>query len=135
VAGLALPWATQGRPYIQKHRQEGGRRGGFGGRSFVNIEISYLLMPLWAVLLVIQLRVFTRASQLDRSWKFIRASYIWLLVAIGMMPLLIPYSDWSNEPILIAKGPVRSTWGESGTTPRQPPGRPGQRPQPSRRQQ
>ena len=61
------------------------------------LEISYLLMPLWAVLLVIQLGIFRRPSQLDRSWKFIRAAYLWLLVAMAMVPLLIPYSNWTGE--------------------------------------
>lgn len=61
------------------------------------LELSYLLMVLWAVLLVIQLRVFTRTTQPDRSWKFIRTAYIWLLIAIFMMPLLMPYGAWSGE--------------------------------------
>ena len=62
-----------------------------------SLEISYILMPIWAVLLVIQLNIFKRPSELDRSWKFIRAAYIWLLVAMAMMPLLIPYSSWTAE--------------------------------------
>ena len=61
------------------------------------LELSYLLMVLWAVLLVVQLRVFTSTTQPDRSWKFIRAAYVWLLVAIVMMPLLMPYSSWVGE--------------------------------------
>src|SRR5579883_852602 len=69
-----------------------------GNRFFgFTLELSYLLMLLWVVLLVIQLRVFTRTTQPDRSWKFIRAAYIWLLVAIVMMPLLLPYSAWVGE--------------------------------------
>ncbi|MGH9469425.1 MAG: NnrS family protein [Terriglobia bacterium] len=69
------------------------------GNSFFGftLELSYLLMALWAVLLVIQLRVFTRTTQPDRSWKFIRAAYVWLLIAIAMMPLLMPYSAWVGE--------------------------------------
>ncbi|MGH9344395.1 MAG: NnrS family protein [Terriglobia bacterium] len=61
------------------------------------LELSYLLMVIWAVLLVVQLRVFTRTAQPDRSWKFIRAAYIWLLIALVMMPLLMPYSSWVGE--------------------------------------
>ena len=61
------------------------------------LEISYLLMALWAVLLVVQLGIFRRPAQSDRSWKFIRAAYVWLLVAMAMMPLLIPYSNWTGE--------------------------------------
>ena len=63
----------------------------------ITLELSYLLMALWAVLLVIQLRVFTRTTQPDRSWKFIRAAYIWLLLAMTMLPLLMPYSAWMGE--------------------------------------
>lgn len=61
------------------------------------LELSYLLMAAWAALLVVQLRIFTRTTQPDRSWKFIRAAYIWLLIAIFMMPLLMPYSAWVGE--------------------------------------
>lgn len=61
------------------------------------LELSYFLMVLWAVLLVIQLRIFTRTARPDRSWKFIRAAYIWLLVALIMMPFLMPYSSWMGE--------------------------------------
>ncbi|MGH9437245.1 MAG: NnrS family protein [Terriglobia bacterium] len=61
------------------------------------LELSYLLMVVWAVLLVVQLRIFRRPAQRDRSWKFIRAAYVWLIVAIVMMPLLMPYGSWEGE--------------------------------------
>lgn len=61
------------------------------------LELSYILMVFWAVALVIQLRVFTPTARPDRSWKFIRAAYIWLLIAMIMMPFLIPYSSWVGE--------------------------------------
>ncbi|HLI30456.1 MAG TPA: NnrS family protein [Terriglobia bacterium] len=61
------------------------------------LELSYLLMALWAVLLVIQLLIFSRTTQPDRSWKFIRAAYVWLLLAMAMLPLLMPYSAWMGE--------------------------------------
>ncbi|MGH9326914.1 MAG: NnrS family protein [Terriglobia bacterium] len=69
------------------------------GNSFFGftLEFSYLLMVVWAVLLVLQLRIFTRTTQPDRSWKFIRAAYVWLLIAIVMIPLLMPYSAWQGE--------------------------------------
>ncbi len=54
-------------------------------------------MALWAVLLVIQLRIFTPTTQPDRSWKFIRAAYAWLLVAMLMLPFLMPYGIWTGE--------------------------------------
>ncbi len=63
----------------------------------IALEISYVLMALWAVLLVIQLRIFTPTTQPDRSWKFIRAAYAWLLVAMLMLPFLMPYGIWTGE--------------------------------------
>ena len=57
----------------------------------VGLELSYLLMVVWAVLLVRQLRVFAPTSQPDRSLKFIRAAYVWLLIAMAMLPFLILY--------------------------------------------
>ena len=44
-----------------------------------------------AILLVRQLRVFAPSSQPDRSLKFIRAAYAWLLLAMAMLPFLILY--------------------------------------------
>lgn len=69
------------------------------GLSFfaVALELSYLLMVLWTVLLIIQLRIFTHTARPDRSWKFIRAAYAWLLIAMVMMPILMPYSSWIQE--------------------------------------
>ncbi len=63
----------------------------------VPLEIAYVLMASWAVLLVIQLRIFTPTSQPDRSWKFIRAAYVWLLIAMLMLPFLIPYGVWTGQ--------------------------------------
>ncbi|HUY12757.1 MAG TPA: NnrS family protein [Terriglobia bacterium] len=69
-----------------------------GNSYFVaGLEFSYLLMLAWAVLLVFQLRVFTKTSEPDRSWKFIRAAYVWLIIALGMMPFFIPYSVWTHQ--------------------------------------
>ncbi|MGH9449463.1 MAG: NnrS family protein [Terriglobia bacterium] len=69
-----------------------------GNPFFVfTLELSYLLMVAWALLLVTQLRIFTRTTQPDRSWKFIRAAYVWLLVAMIMTPLLLPYGSWTGE--------------------------------------
>jgi hypothetical protein len=43
-------------------------------------------MPVWAVLLARQIGVFTKAAQPDRTLKFVRAAYVWLLISCGMMP-------------------------------------------------
>ena len=61
------------------------------------LELAYVLMALWAVMLVVQLRVFTRTAQPDRSWKFIRAAYGWLLIAMIMLPFLMPYGVWTGQ--------------------------------------
>ncbi len=55
------------------------------------LELSYIFMVVWAVLLVRQLRVFAPTSRPDRSLKFIRAAYTWLIFAMVMLPFLIPY--------------------------------------------
>jgi hypothetical protein len=57
----------------------------------VGLELSYILMVAWAVLLIRQLRVFATTSQPDRSLKFIRAAYAWLVFAMAMLPFLILY--------------------------------------------
>lgn len=63
----------------------------------IGLEISYILMAVWAVLLVKQLRVFSRTTETDRSLKFIRAAYAWLLVAMGMMPFFIVYGFLTHQ--------------------------------------
>lgn len=55
------------------------------------LEAAYLLMVVWAVLLVLQLRIFAHPTQSDRSFKFIRGAYVWLLIAQAMLPFLIVY--------------------------------------------
>ena len=61
------------------------------------LEASYVLMVVWAVLLVRQLRVFAPTSQPDRSLKFIRAAYAWLLFAMAMLPFLILYGVLTHQ--------------------------------------
>jgi len=61
------------------------------------LEASYVLMVVWAVLLVRQLRVFAPTSQPDRSLKFIRAAYAWLLFAMAMLPFLILYCVLTHQ--------------------------------------
>lgn len=71
----------------------------------LSLELAYVLMALWAVLLVIQLRIFTPTTQPDRSWKFIRAAYVWLLISMLMLPFLMPYGLW------IGQGFSHAFWG------------------------
>lgn len=61
------------------------------------LGLSYLLIFAWAVLLVWQLGIFTKAAEPDRSWKFIRAAYSWLLIATAMLPLSILYLKWTGQ--------------------------------------
>lgn len=63
----------------------------------IGLEIAYLLMPIWAVLLVRQIGVFTKPAQTDRTFKFIRAAYVWLLVACGMMPMFPVYGVLTHQ--------------------------------------
>ena len=61
------------------------------------LEISYLLMVIGAVLLVRQLRVFSTPARRDRSWKFIRAAYTWLVISMAMMPLFMVYGALTHQ--------------------------------------
>src|SRR5579883_172242 len=63
----------------------------------IGLEFAYLLMPLWAALLCVQLGVFRRPSQPDRTFKLIRAAYVWLLIASGMMPFFPLYSALTHQ--------------------------------------
>ena len=63
----------------------------------IGLELAYLLMPLWAVLLAVQIGVFRRPTQPDRTFKFIRAAYIWLVIACGMMPFFPLYGVLTHQ--------------------------------------
>ncbi len=63
----------------------------------VGLELSYLLMFAWAVLLVRQLGILSAPRERDRSWKFIRAAYLWLLVAMGMLPFFLVYGALTHQ--------------------------------------
>jgi hypothetical protein len=63
----------------------------------VGLEISYILMLAWAVLLVKQLRIFARPGEPERTFKFIRAAYTWLLGAMAMMPFFILYGVLTHQ--------------------------------------
>jgi NnrS protein len=63
----------------------------------VGLELSYILMFVWAVLLARQLGIFSAPGECDRSWKFIRAAYIWLLIAMGMLPFFPLYGFLTHQ--------------------------------------
>jgi hypothetical protein len=63
----------------------------------VGLELAYLLMPLWAILLAMQIGVFRKPTQPDRTFKFIRAAYVWLVIACGMMPFFPFYGALTHQ--------------------------------------
>ena len=63
----------------------------------IGLELAYLLMPLWAVLLARQIGVFRRPTQPDRTFKFVRAAYVWLVIACGMMPFFPLYGALTHQ--------------------------------------
>ena len=63
----------------------------------LGLELAYLLMPVWAVLLARQIGVFRRPSQPDRTFKFIRAAYTWLIISCAMMPLFPLYGVLTHQ--------------------------------------
>ena len=63
----------------------------------IGLELAYLLMPVWAALLAIQIGVFRNPTQPDRTFKFIRAAYIWLLISCAMMPFFPLYGALTHQ--------------------------------------
>jgi NnrS protein/Domain of unknown function (DUF1858) len=63
----------------------------------VGLEASFLMMLAWTLLLVRQLGVFARPGERDRSWKFVHASYAWLLVAMIMLPFFPVYGLLTHQ--------------------------------------
>ncbi len=63
----------------------------------VGLEASFVMMLVWAVLLVRLLGIFARPGERDRSWKFVRASYVWLLIAMVMLPLFPVYGLLTHQ--------------------------------------
>jgi hypothetical protein len=49
------------------------------------------------VLLAVQIGVFWKPSQPDRTFKFIRAAYVWLLISCGMMPFFPLYGALTHQ--------------------------------------
>ena len=63
----------------------------------IGLELAYMLMPLWAVLPAIQIGVFRKPTQPDRTFKFVRAAYVWLVIACGMMPFFPLYGVLTHQ--------------------------------------
>jgi hypothetical protein len=69
----------------------------FNPMFVIPLELAYLAMPVWALLLTIQIGVFGQPQRRDRSFKFIRSAYVWLLVASFMLPLFPVYSVLTHQ--------------------------------------
>jgi hypothetical protein len=63
----------------------------------IGLELAYLLMAVWAVLLARQIGIFGTPSQPDRTFKFVRAAYVWLLISCAMMPLFPLYGALTHQ--------------------------------------
>ncbi len=63
----------------------------------IGLEVAYVMMALWAVLLAKQLGVFSRPTQPDRTFKFVRAAYVWLVIASFMLPFFLLYSRATGQ--------------------------------------
>ena len=61
------------------------------------LELAFVLMAVWAVLLVVQIRVFAKTAQTDRSLKFIRAACAWLLFSMAMLPFFLVYGVLTHQ--------------------------------------
>jgi hypothetical protein len=63
----------------------------------IGLELAFILMAAWAVLLVMQLRVFAGTSETDRSLEFIRAAYAWRLFSMAMLPSFLVYGVLTHQ--------------------------------------
>jgi len=63
----------------------------------LGLEAAYLLMLAWALLLVRQLGIFRTPTERDRSWKFVRAAYTWLVIAMTMLPFFPVYGLLTHQ--------------------------------------
>jgi hypothetical protein len=62
------------------------------GREWVGLKYLGALTIAGAVTtLVVDWRIFSKADDIDRSLKFLRAAYVWLLVSLAMLVLLPAY--------------------------------------------
>ena len=84
------------------------------------LEAAYLMMPVWVILLVKQIGIFSRPQQRDRTFKFVRAAFVWLLVSAFMLPLFPLYSAEQRAMWGAASGGVRAPGSLPGDAPKRP---------------
>jgi hypothetical protein len=68
---------------------------------------SVLLLTGTVLALVVNWRVFGRVAEGDRSLKFLRAAYTWLLISLGML-VLLPAYQFVLVPLLAPSGEAAS---------------------------
>jgi hypothetical protein len=68
-----------------------------GALFAIGLEAAYVLMPVWAVLLTQQLGIFSQPTTPDRTFKLVRAAYVWLLISCFMMPFFLLYGRLTRQ--------------------------------------
>lgn len=63
----------------------------------IGLELAYILMPVWAVLLAVQIGAFRTPTQPDRTFKVVRAAYVWLVISCVMMPFFPLYGALTRQ--------------------------------------
>lgn len=61
------------------------------------LRVSFIGLLVSAILVVSALGIFGPARKPDRSLKFVRAAYVWLLVGLVMLNMMFPYSMFRGQ--------------------------------------
>lgn len=61
------------------------------------LEAAYLLMAIWPMVLARQLGIFSTPSQPDRTFKFVRAACVWVIMACAMLPFFLVYGIFTRQ--------------------------------------
>lgn len=61
------------------------------------LQISYLMFFIFSITFVYALGVFKRTDLIDRSIKFIKSAYVWLIIASFMMVIFPAYNYLTNQ--------------------------------------
>jgi hypothetical protein len=63
----------------------------------IGLQASYLGFLVAGVMTAITLGVFGKATDPDRSLKFVRAAYVWLMLALVMLNFIHPYNVMTGQ--------------------------------------
>lgn len=61
------------------------------------LELAYVLMVLWSLLLARELGIFSKPKNIDRTFKFVRAAYVWLILSCVMLPYYLLYGVFTHQ--------------------------------------